>query len=90
MSIQQTLSMYLMALLAGLPLGALIGGALGDIVGLRATVVGAALALALFTLYVFLAFQAMGSFDELPEGAGPVRPRPLTISVQTLTTIDYP
>ncbi len=37
----RVISLYLMTLMAATPLGALIGGRLGDIVGLRATVVGA-------------------------------------------------
>src|SRR5690606_18792365 len=33
----RALSMFLMALLAGMPFGALAGGALGDVIGLRLT-----------------------------------------------------
>jgi MFS family permease len=48
----RVLSMFLMALLAGMPFGTLAGGALGDLVGLRVTFGGFAACLFAYVLFV--------------------------------------
>jgi MFS family permease len=64
----RALSVFLMALLAGMPFGALVGGALGDAIGLRAT-------LAIFAMIV-LGYLAFVTFRRqrmtLLDGDGPV------------------
>lgn len=63
----RVLSIYLMGLLGGVPLGALLEGRLGDVVGLRPTVAGAGVALGLFSLYAVAHFRALRPLDEALE-----------------------
>lgn len=66
----RTISIYLMGLLAGVPLGALLQGELASVVGLRATVLGAAVVLG--TLVVVAAARPGGlrALDEPEETVG--------------------
>ena len=59
----RVLSIYLMALLAGVPLGALGGGALADAIGLRETIIGGAVALAIFAVVAVVFFDSMRALD---------------------------
>ena len=63
----RVLSIYLMALLAGVPLGALTAGALADSVGLRATVISGGTVIIAFAVLAFVAFEAMQPLDEALE-----------------------
>jgi predicted MFS family arabinose efflux permease len=63
----RVLSIYLMGLLGGMPVGALLEGRLGDVVGLRTTVAGAGIALGLFSLYAAAHFRALRPLDEALE-----------------------
>jgi MFS family permease len=56
-------SIYLTSFSAGFPLGALVGGFGGDIFGLRITFVAAAVALAIFTVTMSMAYQRLRLFD---------------------------
>ncbi len=64
----RVLSIFLMSLLAGLPLGALFGGVVADLTGLRATVIGGGsvlLAFAVFAAFVYDSMEPLnGSIDE--------------------------
>ncbi len=61
----RAMSIYLMGLLAGVPLGALLQGKLASIVGLRATVVGAALILGVLALAVAATRDGFRPLDEV-------------------------
>ncbi len=50
----RVVSLYLMALLAGMPIGALISGRLGDVVGLRPTLAGSGALLVVITIVAAL------------------------------------
>ena len=60
----RTVSIYLMGLLAGVPLGALLQGKLAAVIGLRATVLGAAVALVVATLWLAARFDRLRPLDE--------------------------
>jgi MFS family permease len=60
----RVLSIYLMGLLAGVPFGALIEGALADVIGLRATIAGAGALLLAYTLVMVGRFGAMAALDQ--------------------------
>lgn len=60
----RVLSIYLMGLFAGVPLGALTGGALANAVGLRAVVIGGAVVLVVFAAIAWWFFDAMRPLDE--------------------------
>jgi MFS family permease len=60
----RAMSIYLMGLLAGVPLGALLQGKLASIVGLRETVLGAAVILLALTLAVLLTRDGFRPLDE--------------------------
>ena len=57
-------SLFLMSFFAAAPLGALIGGIIGEAVGLRPTIVGAAVCLTLLTLWAFVRYGRLHSLDE--------------------------
>lgn len=63
----RTISIYLMGLMAGVPLGALLQGAVADEVGLRITVVGSGLALVACVLAGTLRYDRFGPLDESVE-----------------------
>lgn len=60
----RVLSIYLMGLLAGVPLGAFTGGAVADVVGLRATVIGGASVVLAFAVVAAVIYEAMRPLDE--------------------------
>lgn len=55
---------YLMALLAGMPLGAFVGGVIADHVGLRPMLAGYAAAIALYLAYAQLRRDGLAVFDQ--------------------------
>jgi MFS family permease len=63
-----------MGLLAGVPVGALVEGRLGDAIGLRPTVVASAVALFVFVVLALVSFHGLRAIDldltheELDEG----------------------
>lgn len=70
----RAMSIYLMGLLAGVPIGALLQGKLADVIGLRATVVAATGALVACTLVAIARARAFRPLDEALEvdtGIGP-------------------
>jgi len=70
----RTLSIYLMGLLGGVPLGALLQGGVADVIGLRATVVASTFALVACVLGGTVRYDRFGPLDEAPEhdtGRGP-------------------
>ncbi len=70
----RAVSIYLMGLLAGVPLGALLQGFVASLVGLRATVIGSAVLLALCVVAGVLRFSWFRPLDEALEdetGTGP-------------------
>lgn len=83
----RVLAIYLMGLLAGVPLGALLGGVLADMIGLRATVIAGGAALAVFLVIVLLAFHAMAPLDETIE-TEQVRADPLLAAQPELAGAD--
>jgi MFS family permease len=60
----RVLSIYLMGLLAGVPFGALVGGAVSESVGLRATVIGGASVILAFAALARVTFDALRPLDE--------------------------
>ena len=60
----RVLSIYLMGLLAGVPLGALLGGAVAESVGLRETVIGGGAVLGAFAVVAVIAYNGMRPLDE--------------------------
>jgi MFS family permease len=63
----RVLAIYLMGLLAGVPLGALTAGAMAEVIGLRATVIAGGTALATFLLIAVVVFHGMRPLDETIE-----------------------
>jgi MFS family permease len=64
----RVLSIYVMCFFAGTPVGALIGGIAADVVGLRATVVGAAVLMAVTISYLVVRFDRLRPLDEAIAG----------------------
>jgi MFS family permease len=60
----RVLAIYLMGLLAGVPLGALLGGVMADVIGLRATVIAGGAVLAGYLVIALFAFHGMRPLDE--------------------------
>jgi MFS family permease len=60
----RVISLYLMGLMAGVPFGALVQGKLASLIGLRATVVGAGLALFGFATFAIVHWNGMRPLDE--------------------------
>ena len=70
----RAVSIYLMGLLAGVPLGALLQGTLASVIGLRATVLGSAVLLAVCAVVGIVRFSWFRPLDEALEdetGTGP-------------------
>jgi MFS family permease len=65
----RTMSLYTSALLAGVPLGALVQGKLAELIGLRAVVVGAGVLLATFGLVAEIRFDRLRLLDGAVAGA---------------------
>jgi len=63
----RVLAIYLMGLLAGVPLGALLAGVMADVIGLRATVIAGGAVLAVFLVVAMVAFRGMRPLDETIE-----------------------
>jgi hypothetical protein len=59
----RAVSIYLMAMLTGLPLGALALGAVADVVGLRTTMLSAAGLLAVYTAFVVTRLGRLRAID---------------------------
>ena len=59
----RVVSIYLMGRLAGLPLGALVEGRLGDLIGLRPTVVASSAALFAFVVLAVISFHGLRAID---------------------------
>jgi MFS family permease len=59
----RVISLYLMALLAGMPIGALISGRLGDVIGLRPTLAGSGALLIAITLVAALRSNLFAGLD---------------------------
>jgi MFS family permease len=79
----RVLSIYLMGLLAGVPLGALLGGVLADGIGLRATIIGGGAVVLAFAALAVTTFDGMAPLDEGLEGEAPAddslgTPMPIT------------
>ncbi|MBM3671778.1 MAG: MFS transporter [Actinobacteria bacterium] len=84
----RVLAIYLMGLLAGVPLGALTGGAVADGIGLRATIIGGASAILAFAIVARVTFAAMGPLDETVPTASPVHADPLLTNQPTIPGAD--
>jgi MFS family permease len=70
----RAVSIYLMGLLAGVPLGALLQGFLASLIGLRATIIGSAVLLAMCAVVGIVRFSWFRPLDEALEdetGTGP-------------------
>jgi MFS family permease len=83
----RVLAIYLMGLLAGVPLGALLAGAMAEVIGLRATVIAAGAVLVGFLVLALVAFHGMRALDETTETEH-VRPDPLLAAQPELTGAD--
>ena len=57
-------SLFLMSFFAAAPLGALVGGVIGEAVGLRPTLVGAAAVLGVLTVWSFVHWRGLHALDE--------------------------
>jgi predicted MFS family arabinose efflux permease len=60
----RVLSVYVMSFFAGTPVGALIGGIVASVVGLRATIVGSAVLLTIVVIVLLLRFPWFRVLDE--------------------------
>ena len=70
----RVLSIYVMCFFAGTPVGALIGGIVAEVIGLRATIVGSATLLAVGVGLALLRYRGFRVLDETPPGRRPRRP----------------
>jgi predicted MFS family arabinose efflux permease len=84
----RVLSIYLMGLLAGVPLGALAEGALADVIGLRATVITGGAVLAVLGVVALVALDAMRPLDESLEETERVRTDALLINQPAIAGAD--
>jgi MFS family permease len=57
-------SVYMMAFFAAAPIGALVGGFLGEVVGLRATIAGSGVLLAGLTAWALVRYRRLRALDE--------------------------
>lgn len=64
----RVLSIYVMCFFAGTPIGALLGGIAADLVGLRATVVGAGAIMATTVVYLAMRFDRLRPLDQTHAG----------------------
>jgi MFS-type transporter involved in bile tolerance (Atg22 family) len=62
------LSVYVMSFFAGTPIGALIGGILASLIGLRATIVASAVLLAIAVVLMMLRYPWLRVLDETKTG----------------------
>jgi MFS family permease len=83
----RVLAIYLMGLLAGVPLGALAGGALADAIGLRATIIAGGAVLVAFAALMLVVFGALRPLDETIENES-IRTDPLLAAPPELTGAD--
>lgn len=60
----RVISIYMMGVIGGLPVGAFVGGRLGDLVGLRTVYVGAGIFLLAYSLLAALVFDRLGALDD--------------------------
>jgi len=60
----RVLSIYVMCFFAGTPVGALIGGIVAEVIGLRATVVGAGVLMACMIVYLMIRYDRLRPLDE--------------------------
>jgi MFS family permease len=84
----RVLSIYLMGLLAGVPLGALLAGVVAEIVGLRATVIGGGVLLLAFTAFAFSVFHRLTPLDETLEETERVRTDALLTNQPAIAGVD--
>jgi MFS family permease len=84
----RVLSIYLMGLLGGVPFGALTQSAIAEAIGLRATVIGAALVLAGFVVVVITRFDALRPLDETLESALDVHTEALLTNQPAATAVE--
>ena len=84
----RVLAIYLMGLLAGVPLGALSAGALAEGIGLRATIIAGGAVLAAFAAVAVARLDAMQPLDEAIETAEPVHADPLLTNQPTIAGAD--
>ena len=59
----RVVSIYILGVLGGLPTGALVGGVLADVIGLRPVIVTMGLLMALYTVYAKRRLDGLRSFD---------------------------
>jgi MFS family permease len=81
-------SLFLMSFFAAAPLGALVGGVTGQLVGLRATIIGSAVLLAVVSTWMIVRYQRLHALDEAvpisdTSDASPRAPRPLSVDLDT-------
>ncbi len=67
----RAVSMYLMALLGGMPIGALLSGRVGDLVGLRPTIAAGGTLLLVYCAYLAWRTDRLAIFDEIPSSHSP-------------------
>jgi MFS family permease len=60
-------SLFTMSFFAAAPIGALVGGLVGEWAGLRVTMVGSAVALALLTILALVRYRGLRPLDQSPE-----------------------
>jgi MFS family permease len=87
----RVISLYLMALLAGMPIGALISGRLGDVIGLRPTLAGSGALLVAITLVAALRSNFFAGLDVTGEEhhVTPTRP-PAPVPAPGATPVSPP
>jgi MFS family permease len=84
----RVLSIYLMGLHAGVPLGALTGGAVADFTGLRAMVIGGGAVVLAFAVVAAVAIDAMRPLNESIDQAEPAHADPLLTTQPTIAGVD--
>jgi MFS family permease len=84
----RVLSIYLMSLQAGVPLGALTGGAVADFTGLRAMVIGGGAIVLAFAAVAAVAIDAMAPLNESIDQAEPAHADPLLTTQPTIAGVD--
>jgi MFS family permease len=84
----RVLSIYLMGLMAGVPLGALTGGAVAELAGLRATVIAGGTVVLAFAVFAGVVFDAMRPLNESIDHGAPVHADALLTSQPTIAGAD--
>jgi predicted MFS family arabinose efflux permease len=69
----RVMAIYMLAVFGGLPVGALLGGVAGDLVGLRATFIGFAVALMIFCVHANAKYDRFWLFDQSIEHTEQIR-----------------